>query len=61
MSINKPDMNFFDMKGKGSKLIYEIKVVGEVWIRVSTEEFNAWSGLKRILCEEDLKQSDGRK
>jgi len=59
MSINKPGMNFFDMQG--SKLIYEIKVVGEVWIRVSTEEFNAWSGLKRILCEEDVKQQDGEK
>ena len=44
-----------------SKLIYEIKVVGEVWIRVSTEEFNAWSGLKWILCEEDVKQQDGEK
>ena len=44
-----------------SKLIYEIKVVGDVWLRVSTEEFNAWSGLKRILCEEDVKQSDGEK
>ena len=59
MSINKPDMNFFDMKG--SKLIYEIKVVGDVWLRVSTEEFNAWNGLKRILCEEDIKPSDGKK
>jgi len=59
MSIDKPDMNFFDMEE--SKLIYEIKVVGEVWIRVSTEEFNAWSGLKRILCEEDVKQQDGEK
>ena len=59
MSIDKPDMNFFDMEE--SKLICEIKVVGEVWIRVSTEEFNAWSGLKRILCEEDVKQSDGEK
>lgn len=36
------------------KLIYEIKVVGDVWIRVSPEEFNAWSGLKRILSEEDI-------
>tara|TARA_R100001460_G_scaffold85760_1_gene127067 strand:- start:237 stop:380 length:144 start_codon:yes stop_codon:yes gene_type:complete len=44
-----------------SKLIYEIKVVGDVWLRVSTEEFNAWNGLKRILCEEDVKPSDGKK
>jgi hypothetical protein len=44
-----------------NKLIYEIKVVGDVWLRVSTEEFNAWSGLKRILCEEDEKPSDGKK
>ena len=29
-----------------SKLIYESKVVGDVWLRVSTEEFNAWKGLK---------------
>ena len=44
-----------------SKLIYEVKVVGDVWLRVSTEEFNAWKGLKRILCEEDIKQVDGEK
>tara|TARA_B100000282_G_scaffold293646_1_gene269339 strand:+ start:539 stop:682 length:144 start_codon:yes stop_codon:yes gene_type:complete len=43
-----------------SKLIYEIKVVGDVWLRVSSEEFKAWSGLKRILCEEDVKPSDGK-
>jgi hypothetical protein len=44
-----------------SKLIYEIKVVGDVWLRVSTEEYNAWKGLKRITCEEDVKSSDGEK
>jgi len=43
-----------------SKLIYEIKVVGDVWLRVSTEEFYAWGGLKRILCEEDLKSDGGK-
>ena len=30
-----------------SKLIYEIKVVGDVWLRVSAKEFNAWSCLKQ--------------
>jgi hypothetical protein len=44
-----------------SKLIYEIKVVGDVWLRVSSEEFKAWRGLKRIISEEDLKQIDGKK
>lgn len=44
-----------------SKLIYEIKVVGDVWLRVSSEEFKAWNGLKRILSENDLSESDGKK
>ncbi len=52
---DKPNMRFYDMK---SKLIYEIKVVGDVWLRVTTEEFNAWTGLKRILSEEDRR--DGK-
>lgn len=52
---DQPNMQFYDMK---SKLIYEIKVVGDVWLRVTTDEFNAWTGLKRILSEEDTK--DGK-
>lgn len=43
-----------------NKLIYEIKVVGDVWLRVSAEEFNVWKGLKRILSENDLKESNGK-
>jgi hypothetical protein len=43
-----------------SKLIYEIKVVGDVWLRVSAKEFNAWNGLKRILSENDLSESNGK-
>jgi hypothetical protein len=43
-----------------SKLIYEIKVVGDIWLRVSAKEFNAWKGLKRILSENDLNESNGK-
>ena len=43
-----------------SKLIYEIKVVRDVWLMVSAEEFNAWKGLKRILSENDLNESNGK-
>lgn len=46
------------MYSKVPKLAYEIKVVGDVWLRVTAAEFNAWSGLKRILSEEDIK--DGK-
>jgi hypothetical protein len=76
MGANKPNMEFFDFapapagfKWVRDKENGEWKLIqtddgmsrGDPWLRVSSEEFKAWSGLKRILCEEDIKSSDGKK
>ena len=64
LNISRDDARMQAKTGQSNslsvELIYEIKVVGDVWLRVSAKEFNAWSGLKRILSENDLSESNGK-